>query len=235
MYDKGLYTHLKGQSPESFAVAEQLCDGVLSRGMLVVRAVVARAPKNRMYEIAQIEVLDRVRISLKSSTSEVLLHLKFRAEMDFQENELKMAEAPLEIHGPRWNNASLEREDIVNHVGSIVHDWAEIRALTPKGDVAINPWSSSSSFVGCLALLNGVRTEVRMYHQYLLPYLVACFYLLHGTSQEKFDLAERTSSTQWDADIRRIALDSFLNRFGSFTVQAQRGNARDCFGNILAS
>lgn len=238
MYDGLVYMQMRKESPGSFDIAEKLYDGVLNREMLVVRALITRAPKDRMYEIARIHIIDHERLYSpldNAAGRDVLLHLEFRAEVNLQENKFKMLETSLEVHGPRWNEKPLEREDMVNHLGAIIYGWSEIKALVLNGKVISSAWSSSGSFVGCLALLNGARTDVRAYHPYLLPYITMCFGSLHSSIQEKTRVATEVLSTHWSAMSRKDAIDSFLNRFGSFVAQAKRGSVRDIFGSFFAS
>ena len=237
MYDKEVYEGLRKEVPGCFDIAEELYSGILSRGMLVVRALVSRTPKNRMYEIARIEVIDleRRRYPLDSNDRNVLLRLSFRAEVNFHENAIEMLETSLEASGPHWNDKPIGREDIVNHVGTFVHEWSENKTLALNEAIASNPWVESSlrPFVGCLAFSNDTFIDVGAHHPLLLPFITMCFASLQSSLDEKLKAVTSGSSTCWSANTRKNAVDSLMRRFGSLVVQAQRVIGRSYLSNFF--
>ena len=236
MYQKEIYDDLRQRSPDCFTIAENLYNFVLDRNMLVVRALVTRSQKNHMFEISMIEVINLEHFYNNDATSNILLRLEFRSEMDFQNNEIKFLATSLEASGPLWNGKLIQKTDIVNHLATFVSEWAETKSLTSNEEVVFNPWIASKPFVGCLVLSKDTRIEVEVNHPLLLPFLSMCFVSLTESLEEKIEkVTNRILVSPQNAKMREDSIKSLVKRFGSFVVQAQRENARNYFGDFFPS
>jgi hypothetical protein len=221
MYDEQIYDDLRKKNPECFEIADGLYDVLLTRGMLAIRAVVARAQKNGMLEISRIEAisLERRYYAPDKIEGNVLLRLEFRAEIDFLLNQVVMLETALEVHGPTWNGNTLGKREIINQLGAFIHGWPEGGTPTPKGH-------------GCLVLPKNVCVWIPAHHPLLLPYFSMCFGSFNESLRNKIENVA-VSSTSQGAEMRATAIRSFAKRFGSFVVQAQRESAHNHFGTFF--